>query len=73
MIGLLLVGCWLVSEKGFMCPDSSSSTFSLVGRVESFCCRGLMVELNTTLESAWSRLLISKGLGSNIGTFDELE
>ena len=48
-------------------------TVSLVSRVPSLCCDGRMVEINTSIESAWSTELIFVGIVVNRAIFGELE
>ena len=49
------------------------STVRLVSRVPSFFCGDRTIEINTSLESAWSTKLISVGIIVNRGRLDEVE
>ena len=52
---------------------AARTTASLVSRVSRFRCGGRTVEINTSIESAWSTKLKFITFDLNIGIFDELQ
>ena len=50
-----------------------NTTVSLVSSHPRFRCSGCTIELNTSLENAWSTKLISVVVSSNRGQLGELE
>ena len=54
-------------------PVALAPTVNLVSRRHGFFSGGSLVEVNTSLESSWSLILIFAGFNLNRGLLDELE
>ena len=60
-------------NTALICAGMNGRTVNLVSHVHGFFPGGRLVEINTSLESSWSPILISVGFDLNRGQLDELQ